>query len=53
MLYEVRGKADKDIESGGTTESARELMFKDVLDHPYLWDSKRKILFLSDFSNYI
>ena len=28
-------------------------MFKDIIDHPYLWDSKRKILFLSDFSNYI
>lgn len=28
-------------------------MFKDILDHPFLWDSKRKILFLSDFSNYI
>ena len=31
----------------------RAQMFKDILDHPFLWDSKRKIMFLSDFSNYI
>lgn len=30
-----------------------ELLFKEVLEHPFLWDSKRKILFLADFSNYI
>lgn len=29
------------------------MMFRDILDHPFLWDSKRKILFLTDFSNYI
>jgi hypothetical protein len=30
-----------------------ELLFTEVLEHPFLWDSKRKILFLADFSNYI
>jgi hypothetical protein len=30
-----------------------ELLFNEVLEHPFLWDGKRKILFLADFSNYI
>lgn len=28
-------------------------MYSQIIDHPFLWDSKRKILFLTDFSNYI
>ena len=24
-----------------------------MLEHPFLWDSKRKMLFLADFSNYV
>jgi hypothetical protein len=31
----------------------REIFFTEILDHPFLWDSKRKMLFLTDFSNYI
>jgi uncharacterized secreted protein with C-terminal beta-propeller domain len=55
LLYEAKSKAEASEKDGenDVPENMRGQMFKDILDHPFLWDSKRKIMFLSDFSNYI
>ncbi|CAM6001063.1 unnamed protein product, partial [Sphagnum balticum] len=39
----------KSEENSQIRQSNRDALFKGILEHPFLWNSKRKMLFLSDF----